>query len=217
MTPLVLEASTPTAPVRDAPAPYYPIDPSAPGEPLAPDAQAAPDAREDRPTRRTVRPVRVRAGAPGGDRRTLELVVAALLAMFVAVVVVTVSTLDHSEPRSGAARAAGRALPPYWTVRRGQTYTTIAARTGLSVDELVTFNPHQDPGALVPGQHIKLRRHVPPLRPRRIGPRFWIVRRGQTFASIAARTGHTISGLQQLNPRLQPSALQPGQRMRLRR
>jgi LysM repeat protein len=43
------------------------------------------------------------------------------------------------------------------------------------------------------------------------------VRRGQSFSSIAAKTGHSISALQRLNPHLKATALQPGQRMKLRR
>lgn len=173
--------------------------------------------------RRTVRgrrPAAHHSDAPShaapDDRRALHLIIGALVALLVAVVIVTVISLaafGGSDTRSDASRS----LPPYWTVRRGDTYATIAAKTGLSVEQLQTFNPYQDTLSLRPGQHIKLRLNPPPLRPKRLGPRFWIVRRGQTFASISAKTGHSIYALQRLNPRLKPSALQPGQRMRLRR
>lgn len=157
---------------------------------------------------------------PDPDLRRLLSIAAALVALFVTTVAVMVTSLDGSGPSADAtaARAAAlRSLPPYWTVRRGQTYTTIAARTGLSVDELETLNPRQDPSRLVPGQRIKLRLHAPRPRPKPLGPRFWVVRRGQSFASIAARTGHDVAELQRLNPRLKTHALQPGERMRLRR
>ena len=48
-------------------------------------------------------------------------------------------------------------------------------------------------------------------------PMFWTVRAGQSFGSIAAKTRINITKLEQLNPRLKPSALQPGDRVRLRR
>ncbi|MEA2184835.1 MAG: hypothetical protein QOK16_2474 [Solirubrobacteraceae bacterium] len=157
-----------------------------------------------------------------GSRRPLYRMIAGLAALVLAVVIV-ISLLAITIVNSlGGARSDGpvapdRSLPAYWIVRHGQTYTTIAAKTGLSIDQLETFNPHQDPTALVPGQHIKLRLHPPPLHPKRLGPRAWIVRRGQTFDSIAAKTGHSIDALRQLNPHLKPTALQPGQRMKLRR
>ena len=43
------------------------------------------------------------------------------------------------------------------------------------------------------------------------------MRTGQSFGSIAARTGRSIEWLRRLNPKLKPSELQPGDRVRLRR
>lgn len=117
---------------------------------------------------------------------------------------------------SAAADAKVGKLPPYWIVHSGQTYALIAGKTGLTVDQLEQFNPYTDPSNLEPGQRIKLRLHVPKAPPKRKGPRLWTVRRGETFASIAKRTGHAITWLQSLNKRLDPTALQPGQRVRLR-
>jgi LysM repeat protein len=47
--------------------------------------------------------------------------------------------------------------------------------------------------------------------------RFYRVRRGQTLSSIAERTGVPIDRLRDLNPRLDPDLLRPGQRLKLRR
>jgi LysM repeat protein len=47
--------------------------------------------------------------------------------------------------------------------------------------------------------------------------RFYTVRVGDTLTRIASRTGLTIERLQALNPRINPNALQTGQRLRLRR
>jgi LysM repeat protein len=158
----------------------------------------------------------------GSTGSRLYMMAGGIVALVVAVVIVIALlgiTIANSVFGGGsdAPVAAQRSHAPYWIVREGQTYSTIAASTGLSVDQLETFNPHQDPSALVPGQHIRLRLHPPPLHPKRLGPRVWTVRRGQTFSSIAAKTGHSIDALQKLNPRLKPTALQPGQRMKLRR
>jgi LysM repeat protein len=42
------------------------------------------------------------------------------------------------------------------------------------------------------------------------------VRPGESFGSIAAKTGINLAKLEQLNPRLKPTTLQPGDRVKLR-
>jgi len=54
-------------------------------------------------------------------------------------------------------------------------------------------------------------------KPRPLGPRMHTVRTGETFASIARKTRHSMTRLQQLNPKLKATALQPGDRVRLRK
>jgi LysM repeat protein len=147
------------------------------------------------------------------------LVPVGLVILFILISLAVAAALDGSgaPSTSAAAEAKERKLPPYWTVHTDQTYSVIAHRTGLTVDQLERFNPYTDPSNLVPGEHIKLRLHVPKAPPKPKGPRYWTVRSGETFASIAAKTGHAPSWLQDLNKRLNPVALQPGQRVRLRR
>jgi LysM repeat protein len=108
-------------------------------------------------------------------------------------------------------------LPPYLTVRPGDTFTKIAQRTSLTIAQLETFNPGIDPMGLVAGQRLNLWLHPPAPRPRRLGPRFSTVRAGESFGSIAAKTGINLATLEQLNPRLKPSTLQPGDLATLRR
>lgn len=52
---------------------------------------------------------------------------------------------------------------------------------------------------------------------RRSGPRTYRVRAGDTPSTIAERTGVPLEQLQELNPEIDPQALSPGQRLRLRR
>lgn len=148
------------------------------------------------------------------------LVPVAMLIVVFALGAVVVSTLrgtgGASEPAIATSKPS-RALPPYWTVKEGQTFSSIAQRTGLTVDELQTFNPRTDPTSLVPGQRIKLRLRTPPPAPKRLGPKYWTVRTGQSYGSIAAATGRNIDTLQRLNPKLKASELRPGDRVRLRR
>jgi Tfp pilus assembly protein FimV len=46
---------------------------------------------------------------------------------------------------------------------------------------------------------------------------FYRVKPGDTLSAIAAKTGVPLATLEQLNPKLNPNALQVGQRLRLRR
>ena len=160
-------------------------------------------------------------GAPTQARGRLPryLVPAAIVALIAAVIIAIVTALGGSNTtsRPTSSRAAvARKLPPYWTVRPGQTYSQIAAKTGLSVDQLERLNPATDPYGLVPGQRLRLRVYSPRPRPKRLGPRFWTVRSGQSFGSIAAKSGQSIVKLERLNPRLKPTTLQPGDKVRLR-
>jgi LysM repeat protein len=121
----------------------------------------------------------------------------------------------HSSPA-----AAHRRLAPYWTVRPGDSFAVIAAKTGLTMDQLEAYNPNADPLALTPGERLNLWQHPPqPHRPKSKppGPMFWTVRPGQSFGSIAAATKINIATLEQLNPKLPPASVQPGDRVRLRR
>jgi LysM repeat protein len=141
-----------------------------------------------------------------------------VIAVFAVIGIALVSTLGGSGDGSAdASTAPGRKLPVYWTVKAGDTYTRIGQKTGLTLDDLETFNPNTNPTTLAPGQRIKLRLHVPKAAPKPLGPKFARVRKGESFGAIAARTGHNINWLLQINKRLKPETLQPGDRVRLRR
>lgn len=135
----------------------------------------------------------------------------------IAVLIVTFPGSAGVHRSVGPPHATLRRLPPYWIVRPGDTYAEISAKTGLTVAQLEAFNPNVDALALVPGQRLNLWRYPPKPRPKPLGPLFWTVRPGQSFGSIAAKTGINIITLEQLNPRLKPATLQPGDRVRLRR
>jgi LysM repeat protein len=121
------------------------------------------------------------------------------------------------EHRPAAQRqAAPRHVHPYWVVQPGDTYAEISMKTGLTVAQLQAFNRDVDPLNLIPGERLNLWRHPPKPRPKPPGPKFWTVRPGQSFGSIAAKTRINIVTLERLNPGLKPSSLQPGDRVRIR-
>jgi LysM repeat protein len=49
------------------------------------------------------------------------------------------------------------------------------------------------------------------------GPRFYTVKVGDTPSAIAEKTGVPLSTIEQLNPSLDPQALSPGARVKLRK
>jgi LysM repeat protein len=145
-------------------------------------------------------------------------VIPAILGLLVTALIVAVAiSLGGGDSAAPVAANPGKpGLKPYYTVRAGDSYTRIAHRTGLTIDQLETFNPYTNPATITPGQKLKLRLHPPLPKPRPRGPRFHTVHTGETFASIAGKTRHSVVNLQRLNPKLNPAALQPGDRMRLR-
>jgi LysM repeat protein len=145
------------------------------------------------------------------------LALAGLVAAVVLVVQHAPSIVGSQSNSTKPAHAKVRKIPPYWTVHPGDTLTEIAHRTGVSVDQLEARNPRIDPQGLFPGERLLLWRHPPKPRPKPLGPRFWTVKSGESFGSIAASTGINITKIEQLNPRLKPTTLQPGDRVRLRR
>jgi LysM repeat protein len=149
----------------------------------------------------------------------LARLLAPLVLLAVAGAIALIVSSRHNAPsRPHPAAASHRRLPPYWTVRPGDTLGEIAARTGLSVALLQAYNPNANPLALTPGERLNLWRTPPqPKKPKAkpLGPTFWVVKPGQSFGSIAASTGIDITSLEQLNPQIKPSSIQAGDRVRL--
>ena len=111
---------------------------------------------------------------------------------------------------------------PYYLVRRGDTLSTIADKTGIAVEQLLALNRGLDPLALVPGRPIRLKESAPPTgnrrRRRRPVPTYYLVRRGDTLSGIAAKFGVPLYRVFELNRAIRPNTLlQPGQRIRLRK
>ncbi|HEV2776933.1 MAG TPA: LysM domain-containing protein, partial [Solirubrobacteraceae bacterium] len=74
----------------------------------------------------------------------MYVVVIGLVVLLLAIVVVAATTLTGPEPATSAEQARDKQLaklPVYWKVRTGDSYGSIALKTGLTVAELETFNP----------------------------------------------------------------------------
>jgi len=87
----------------------------------------------------------------------------ALVAAFLILVVVVATSLDGDSGGRGAAseattkRAPPREAPASYVVQNGDTLTSIAHRTGVSVARIQQLNPGIDPQILVSGEKLKLR------------------------------------------------------------
>jgi hypothetical protein len=160
------------------------------------------------------------AYAPASRRRGRigRFVAPVMLAAVAAAVALVISNPPRTTggPRAATPHAVHHHVPPYWFVRPGDTYADISTKTGLTIAQLQARNPDVDPLNLTPGERLNLWRHPPKPRARRPGTMFWVVRPGQSFGSIAAKTRINIGTLEQLNPNLKATSLQPGDRVRLR-
>lgn len=91
----------------------------------------------------------------------------ALIAAVVAIVVVASSTNLHSNSDSHGKQTTTthkkqqkkpRTTKKTYTVQSGDTLTSIAHETGLTVPELQALNPEVDPQILVAGEVLKLQK-----------------------------------------------------------
>lgn len=97
------------------------------------------------------------APPPGAPRGTLRARCVAFgsLAAFILAVVLIVATTEGSPAPSAAPRSRPVAAR-YWTVRPGQTLSSIAARESVDLAALVQLNPRLIPSSLASGARVRL-------------------------------------------------------------
>ena len=88
-----------------------------------------------------------------------------------------------------------------------------ATATYLIVHHALVHKPAQSPAPIVQttSSHAPADGHANAAR-----PKFYVVQPNDTLSKIAARTGVALSTLEALNPSINPDALRPAQRLRLR-
>jgi LysM repeat protein len=64
----------------------------------------------------------------------------------------------NSSPANGGGKSSSAKGPRYYSVKPGDTPTSIAEKTGVSLSQIEQLNPNLDPQTLNPGERIKLRR-----------------------------------------------------------
>jgi murein DD-endopeptidase MepM/ murein hydrolase activator NlpD len=96
-----------------------------------------------------------------------------------------------TEPIVRGSQAGGAELPDTlkvttYTVRAGDSLSSIAQKTGLRIDTLISFNNIKRARSLMTGTELQI--------PNADGLRY-VVRRGDSLTSIAARSGTDLNGL----------------------
>jgi LysM repeat protein len=100
------------------------------------------------------------------DRRSARSLAPLALVVFVLVLVMLISSTGGGGPKSSTTkgnrtattRARPRPKPRSYVVKSSDTsLDSIARKTGVPTDRLLSLNPALDPQTLVPGQRIKLR------------------------------------------------------------
>lgn len=97
-----------------------------------------------------------------------------------------------------------------YTVRAGDSLSSIAVRNGTTWQALAQLNGLSNPDVIYPGQVLKISGTARPA-----AQRSHTVRAGESLLVIAARNGTTWQALAQLNGLSNPNVIYPGQKIRL--
>jgi LysM repeat protein len=150
--------------------------------------------------------------------------VLAILALVLAAIAIVTLVVINVGGSSGSKGAASSDNPKnrYYVVRAGDSFTTIAAKENVDQDRIERLNPSLDPLALQPENCVDLIPHgcrklaAPPARsssarsPHAPKDPHYVVRAGDSFASIAAKEGVDLALIRRRNPNLRPQSIQPG-------
>lgn len=111
---------------------------------------------------------------------------------------------QQSQQRAVARSSQGGDVQTY-TVRRGDTLSTIASRFGVSVQSLASANGIRNRSRIHVGQQLKIVNNFSGI---------YTVRRGDTLGRIASSFGLSVRQIQQING-LRGTRIYPGQRLRV--
>lgn len=98
-----------------------------------------------------------------------------------------------------------------YTVMPGNTLWGIANYFGTTVEEIVRYNDIENPEFIIPGLVLKIPAKIPPDM-----PAVYIVRPGDSVWNIARRYAINATDIISYNNLLNPDAIYPGQKLRLK-
>lgn len=111
-----------------------------------------------------------------------------------------------------ALAAAALAADPV-TVRPGDTLTSIARRSGVSIERIVQLNGIADANRIYVGQQLKLEDAVAPAGSSGGGEVVHVVRSGESTWGIAIHYGVTVAAIAEANAMANPSRIFAGTRL----
>ena len=114
--------------------------------------------------------------------------------------------------RGGASQSTSATTQTY-TVRSGDTLSEIAARFGVSVSNLVSWNGISNPNLIYPGEVLKIRGGAS--QSTSATTQTYTVRSGDTLSEIAVRFGVSVSNLVSWNNISNPNLIYPGEVLRV--
>ncbi|ATW24442.1 LysM peptidoglycan-binding domain-containing protein [Candidatus Formimonas warabiya] len=98
-----------------------------------------------------------------------------------------------------------------YTIRRGDTFFSLAERFNTTVENIIDANPEIDPDALEVGQRICIPGAQGPVTCE--GGTFYTIRSGDTLPRLATRFNTTVDAILDANPGLDPDRLRVGRRI----
>lgn len=105
----------------------------------------------------------------------------------------------------------------YYTVKRGDTLTSIASYYGTTVEEIAEINNITNPNLIYQGQILKIltNSNIQGSQTNEMGHTVYTVRRGDNLWNISKRYGVTIQSIVDVNQIRNPNLIYPGQKLRI--
>ncbi len=100
-----------------------------------------------------------------------------------------------------------------YTIKAGDTLYSLARTYNTTVDAILQLNPGLDPNNLQVGRIICIPSVTPPPTTCPAGSFSYTIKAGDTLYSLAIRYNTTVDAILQLNPGINPNALQIGQQI----
>ena len=105
----------------------------------------------------------------------------------------------------------------FYTVKKGDTLSQIAAKYGTTVSEIASINKIKNPNLIYPGQILRIVQNstIYGSERRGTGSITYTVKRGDTLSEIAKAYGVEISHIVELNKIKNPNLIYPGEKLRI--
>lgn len=124
--------------------------------------------------------------------------------------------LDSSRTISGNRKSEStQGGVKYYVVQAGDTLSTIAAKFGTTVANLVAINNISNPNLIYVGEVLKIYSNTPIVNRSKSFSTTYVVKEGDTLSGIALSFGTTVSELVQLNDIANPNLIYPGEVLKI--